>query len=102
MPKPKRSRVNNTLPMRRLVGMLINQNPLTISINDLAAELWVTPRAVCYIIERLKTQKIIKVSRAISIPNTYHFIDSEENRAKLSTIIADLESTQDNPYPQIF
>ena len=101
MPKP-RSRVNNTLPMRRLVGMLINQNPLTISINNLASELWVTPRAICYILERLKAQKIIRVSRGINIPNTIHFIDSEDNRAKLSTIIADLEATQDNPYPQIF
>ncbi len=101
MPKP-RSRVNNTLPMRRLVGMLINQNPLTISINDLASELWVTPRAICYILERLKAQKIIRVSRGINIPNTIHFIDSEENRAKLSTIITELKATENDTYVKIF
>jgi DNA-binding Lrp family transcriptional regulator len=88
--------------MRRLVQMLINQNPLTISISDLAAELWVTPRAVCYIIERLKAQKIIKVSRGINIPNTYHFIDNEDNRAKLATIIADLKATENDTYVKIF
>ncbi len=98
--KPKHLR--STLPMKLLVSKLLNHSPLTISYIDLAQELNVTDRAVHYIIQKLKGLKVIKVERAVHAPNTYTFIDTEENRSLLSRIIKDLEATKHNQYPQIF
>ena len=95
------TRINNTLPLKLLICRLRSTPKLTISLNNLATELAVTNRGVCYIIEKLKRLGIVKVSRAVHAPNTYELVETEENMAMLSTILKDIENDT-SKYTRIF
>ena len=89
------SRINNTLSTRLFISLLKQNNPLTISLTDLASYTFSTRRAACYLVERLVAMGIIVKVLNKGGTNQYVLIQSEENMKRLSKVLKDIKQNED-------